>query len=340
MRCPACQFENLPGLTACARCGSPLELAAVAIAPPRASRLRVRTRLRRTWHTYGVPVLELRSMLRPLGYLQVAPIPWGAVLRSLVPGWGQMHVGRRRLGWWLLGTWAALLLLQLPVIGSGYAWLCLYLALSVHAAAVLLFFGDNLAYERRWMRMAFGLTVVLGLYTLCYRPTLWLTGRFATVVPLSSFTEGTVLNRGDVILVEGPWLRPAQLRRGDLVAYRIEADQHDHYVVRGGYNVDRIVGLPRDVVEIKDGALLVNGQPPSDGEQPLAGIPWRTNLRWKLLPGQYVVIPSRLLVRNPLPANLGVIEPLAMRLCEIPDRNITGRVACRLRPWSRFGPVE
>lgn len=340
MRCPACQFENLPGLTGCARCGSPLELAAVATVPPRASRWRLHTRLSRTWNRFGVPVLEMRRMLRPLGYLQVAPIPWGAVCRSIVPGWGQIHVGRRRLGWSLLGMWAALLLLQVPVIGSGYAWLCFYLALSVHAVAVLLFFGDNLAYERHWIRMAFGLTVVLGLYTLCYRPTLWLTGQCATVLPLNSFTEGTVLSRDDVILVEGPWLRPAELRRGDLVAYRILAEQHAQYVVRGGYNVDRIVGLPGDTVEIKGLELLVNGQPPPAGQQPLAGVPWQTNLRWKLLPGQYVIFPGRLLVRNPLPANRGAIEPLAMRLSEIPDRNIIGRVICRLRPWSRFGPVE
>lgn len=341
MRCPACQFENLPGLTGCARCGSSLELATVDTSPPRASRLRVLTRLSRTWNVLGAPVLEWRHLVRPLGYLQVAPIPWRAVLRSIVPGLGQMHLGRRRLGWWLLGAWATLLLLQLPFIGSALAWLCFYLAVSVHATALLLLFGDNLSYERLWMRAAFGLAVMLGLYTLSYRPTLWVTEQMATVLPLGTFTQGATLERGDVVLVEGPWLRPARLQRGDLVAYRIETQGYGHNLIRAGYNVDRIVGVPGDVVELRDHALLVNGQRVTKRGQPLGDIPWPTHVWWYLSKDQYVIVPSRLPNRLVVPPHdPQVIEPTLRPMCLVLDRNIVGRVTCRVRPWSRLGPVE
>ena len=41
MQCPCCQFENMPGLASCGRCGSVLDLNLVAIDvnPPRASRV-------------------------------------------------------------------------------------------------------------------------------------------------------------------------------------------------------------------------------------------------------------------------------------------------------------
>lgn len=57
---------------------------------------------------------------------------------------------------------------------------------------------------------------------------------------------------GDYLLVDRVWFRQSEIRRGDLVVFRLAPES--------AFFVKRVVGLEGDTVEWKDGALAVNGK--------------------------------------------------------------------------------
>ena len=57
---------------------------------------------------------------------------------------------------------------------------------------------------------------------------------------------------GDYLLVDRVWFRQSEIRRGDLVLFRLDDD--------AAFFVKRVVGLEGDTVEWKDGAVTVNGE--------------------------------------------------------------------------------
>jgi len=67
--------------------------------------------------------------------------------------------------------------------------------------------------------------------------------------------EGTAmrpaLNHGDRIVVER---NPQKLERGDIIVFLYPDDQTKSYI-------KRIVGLPHEVIEIREGLTVVNGRP-------------------------------------------------------------------------------
>lgn len=56
---------------------------------------------------------------------------------------------------------------------------------------------------------------------------------------------------GDYLLVDRVWFRQSEIRRGDLVVFRLDG--------KSAFFVKRVVGLEGDTVEWKDGTLAVNG---------------------------------------------------------------------------------
>src|SRR5947209_1648139 len=99
MQCPNCQFENMPGTAGCARCGTSLRLAALAISvhPPRAKVWQKRTR--RMLPGYGFTYRLRRGLGNVVKRLDAIAHPQGTVLEStslfmlVVPGWPQFHAG-------------------------------------------------------------------------------------------------------------------------------------------------------------------------------------------------------------------------------------------------------
>jgi signal peptidase I len=57
---------------------------------------------------------------------------------------------------------------------------------------------------------------------------------------------------GDYLLVDRVWFRRSEIKRGDLVVFRLEGEP--------AFFVKRVWGLGGDTVEWKDGALAVNGK--------------------------------------------------------------------------------
>jgi signal peptidase I len=187
-------------------------------------------------------------------------------------------------------------------------------------------------------RALFGIVLFTGLRFLLYEPMCALGRAFYVPVLVSGMTLGTIIQDGDALMYQGRWTRPDRFQRGSIVVYRIHGMRRAGVILRDGIGVDRIVGEPGDLVELRQGVLFVNNEPLTEAMQPLG----RSNI---MLPeqarvlghGEYLIFPSRL--------NLAVhgnvqAAPLVGRVSCVRAENILGRVVFRLHPWSGFGAVQ
>ncbi|HKQ48037.1 MAG TPA: S26 family signal peptidase [Phycisphaerae bacterium] len=343
MQCINCGFENIPGLQVCARCQSSLLLGEIDVTPPRASAIQLGTGLRRFWNAFRNNIPNLADLLprwRPTVY---HPIALRSVVRCAIPGLAQIWHGQKALGRTILIVWLSLLLSAILSLGSGFTQFLFSAACVVHAVTVLLVLGANLNYERLPIRLLTGLAFFFGIWYFIYAPIGWLGTRFYQPLPLDGMARPDVLLNGDVILHEGPWRRPDRFERGEIVVYRVDWQMggyaNFYFAAVEGFNVDRIIGLPGDRVQAIDGKLLVNGEPLSAEHYPLAGLRsvWGNGLDVALGLGEYLVIPSTLRMPGYQPQ---IPADQLTNFVRVAPVDILGRVALRIRPYSRFGSVK
>ncbi len=90
-----------------------------------------------------------------------------------------------------------------------------------------------------------GITVILAL--LCAIA-------FEGSITVQESSMDPTIQAGDVVLVNRLAYRLGSVRRGDLIAYRNE-DSKDTV-----YHIKRVIGLPGETVQIKDGLIMINGE--------------------------------------------------------------------------------
>ena len=339
MQCLNCGFENMPGLPACARCESALVLGEVSVVPMRASSLRLGTRLEQVLNQAGSVAAVLRRFRMPRWVPRSRnPRLWPSLIRTVIPGFGHMNVGHRVAGWILLIGWFGLLLAGLMTFPSGLTFYFFSAAIAIHSIAVISLFAEDLTYQGLAMRAAFGVLLFLGLLWLVYSPIGWVfQGFWSPMVVPATISPGQTVIAGDGVLYEGRWLRPSQFSRGELVVYRIPATQAGNYYSVDGYGIDRIVGVPGDTVEIREGRLFVNGATPRDSEMPLGDTRSMPNLELGLGDGDYAILPTR--VRF-IAGDRAQQSDVLRQITRTTDGLILGRLRYRLQPWSRFGAVH
>jgi hypothetical protein len=306
MQCPSCQFENMPGLTACGRCGSRLDLraATIDVTPPRASR-RAR-RLRRLVPRRGFYRLRDRvsDLLRWAGRsLEVdsrVPLPeLGVAARLVVPGWAHFHQGLTIRGGIYLGAYLVLMGLGLISWGSETGAIVIGLAFGVHVSSAL----DALFAQGRVRFPALAVTtalVALVLSLAVYAPAGWLLGHVASVREFDNASEPferfdrVVVNEwafggrgprpGDVVLARPPIAQ--RIPNGSALAAGVR------FVLEENELVDRVLAGPGDRVawDKKTDTLEVNGSPVR--WRPL--LPQRLPARLEITvpEGRYLVLPT------------------------------------------------
>ena len=79
-----------------------------------------------------------------------------------------------------------------------------------------------------------------------------LVAAFGQRVSIAGDSMAPVLKNGDIILINRAVYHFREPARGDIIAFSQAGDRHD--------SVKRIVGLPGETVQIKDGKLLINGE--------------------------------------------------------------------------------
>ncbi len=267
-------------------------------------------------------------------------VDWVTLAISILPGLGHAREGRRRTGAFLLGIWSVLILLVAAYAGSGFAWFLGAAALGFHCMVLSLLLAPALAGMTLGGRLRFGLLIYLALVLLLYGPAILVARGCVGVLPIHGIRAAAPLADGDVILYTGRWLRPARWMRGDLVVYRVHGAARSGVVVRSGFGVDRIIGVPGDRLSYHDGTLTVNGAPVPAAGMPIGGLVGFPEFDMSLDAGEYAVLPSALRWQAHGANVHAVIERLVILASRLSEEDLAGTAWWRLRPWGRFGPLE
>lgn len=337
MQCASCQFENMPGVAVCGRCGARLELAGAAIDvhPPRAGR--GAKRLRRWLPWYGLAArfrdgveAVVRVTLRQFDLPHFLP---GLFARMVVPGWPQMSTGQTARGRMLLGSYLGLLAVGILFIGTAWGSVALGLALAVHASSVIDLVWSATADRRTRITYAAVCMAMLGLVE--YLPVAWAVTRFAA--PRQMVRDATPFAAGDAILYNPSAYRWSDPAPGDVVLFRVLPQQVQVRTGRGenavyrvdGEFIDRVLAGPGQTVKWEEGSLWLDGRPSS--LLPLNPAGAAAALQGAVPEGCYLVLPST----QPFIAPRYPPE-VWLRMSLVPRENILGRVFLRHQPLGRW----
>jgi len=335
MQCSNCQFENMPGVVVCGRCGTSLQLAAtkIDVHPPRASRAK------KAWRRW-FPLISYWNRLRysrALSAIRISGWPAdlqrpGVLLRMIVPGWAQHAIGRYRRAYWMFFGYLAVLFYGLLYLGTAQGWGALGLAIAIHAAAILDIVASDVAEFRR--RMLYSAAAMLMLFMLIYYPSARMLARVAS--PQQFNMAALPFLPGDVVLTNPSAYLRSNPRVGDVVHYqlppgrfpfRTETNYPAVFVLQGT-RIDRILAEGGQKVVCQDGKLTIDGQPsrwlPLNAER----LPEKFEM---IVPeNSYLIFPSTLAA----PAEALTVASI------IPRGQILGRAYWRNQPLWRFGPIR
>ncbi|CAG1004105.1 hypothetical protein PHYC_03115 [Phycisphaerales bacterium] len=338
MECPNCNFQNVPGLRACARCQSLLDFSSISIDPPRAADValpssvrhaaaRAGLSLRQSWAAF---LGDTRSVFHP-------DVNWGALTRSVIPGWGHHRLGHRKFGWCIVGVWLALIALTLLLMGGPGGRPMYFLLVGWHGLIISLILARPLRDQPVLRRALLGLLVYALLNFGLYLPARWLiTGGFVPFT-IIGIAERGVLREGDTVVHTGRWNRPDTFHPGEIIVYQVQPLSAPGAYIRAGVGIDRIIAGPGDAVTSDGSVLSVNAAPIDPTRAPLGHLPPIGPFGVTLGPGEYFVLPSLFLIQGQQTRGF---NELFVRVSIIRQEHITGKVLWRSRPWSRFGPIE
>ena len=333
MQCANCRFENMPGLEMCGRCGASLRLAALAIDvhPPRASAWAKRSRRVLPPGRLGVR-RSLGAIAQGLIGLRIADVPAVPVLlRMVISGWPQAHLGHDRRGRWFLGAYLGCLVPGLLMAGSPLGSILLGLAVATHLSSVLDIVLAGAA-ESRAARAILCCGVVAGVV---YIPVGWLASQVASprrlLQPIGPFA------RGDVVLVNSGIYRWRQPAPGDVVLYEVVPFRIPGRTVRGqnavlaveGERIERILAGAGQTLEIKDGELTIDGQKVAYSALNPTALP--AKLKVEVPENSYLILPTTSL------AGHFDLQPSDWHaLSVVPADEVIGKVWLRHHPFWRF----
>lgn len=270
MRCPRCEFENMPGQSTCFKCGSTLaqKADAVEVNPPRMARWKRPLRCTFRW---------LRSFhVIPSGGISIPVPPWLSrfsreglfgILLSVIPGLAHLLQGRfREIRWYVL-AWFVSLVGALFLYG-GFWGLCLFgLAVGLHAwiaihSALIKQVTDFGYRVFALILVSLGVLVVYrNIGGLIFRN---LTGGYSSVtVPYHR------IEAGDYLLASRSRLRSEPMTRGALVVAYLEDTRYGFWPWpqrSRDMGIVQVVGLPGEKLKIKDNAFWINDEQ-LDGEK-------------------------------------------------------------------------
>ncbi len=345
MQCPSCQFENMPGVDHCGRCGAQLGLARsqIDVHPPRASQLEKRLRAWFPWYGLRFRLREsLRAALRPAApVVQPIGIAYRQFFRMLVPGWPQLHAGRIQRGRWMLGGYAALIALGLLSLGTQIGAVMLGAAVAIHVASVIDIVWE--VCDHRQARLILTGLIILVLGGAIYAPVAWSATRWFSVRRLGE--SGGPFRAGDAIVYRPLAYRHRPPSPGDLVFFAPDSGGFRgsgdvYYRFGGGDNLDRILAGPGQSVHWDHSQLWVDGT--ASSLHPLDPTTVPVDLQLTVPEGYYFILPSVRPSRvfDDSADFLRAPDALWQQISLVPRERIRGRVFLRHRPMWRWRRVR
>jgi len=262
MRCERCKFENLPSQKTCVKCGSILEInsSAINVHPPRMSEWKkpFRNLLRLMRKGRVVPQEDIRLNYPPW-FKKVFGDSFLGLFLSIIPGLAHSIQKRfREIRWYFL-AWLVLLISGLFLYSSVAGFICLGLAVGVHAGIAVQFgiIKDLANIREKIVMVAFVLLAITFIYR--YTPRILipnLTGGYSSLtVPYYK------VEVGDYLLAWGGQDRDTLLARGSLVLiHPVAFNSYGRTTVSREAVIGQIVGLAGEHMEIQNGIFIIDGR--------------------------------------------------------------------------------
>jgi hypothetical protein len=342
MQCPSCQFENMPGVQNCGRCGAALNLgaAAVDIYPPRARRWAKAWRhlfyalARQRRLPAGLAPGWDRIVHKRLAALRRDRIPWGLLLRMIIPGWPQFYRGRKLAGTIFLCGYLVSIPLGFLCFGTNLGSLFLGLVMTFHASSVA---DIVIAHaDEGESRLVYCVACLALVGMLIYFPASLVIAHWA--VPQHFLIDAPPFQAGDVIIYNPSAYRHSDPQIGDVAVYhlpneRIQVRHNLIYDFNGQEVVGRIIAGPGQRITFAKGQLKVDNQvsPWSD-----LFSEFYPDFAAATIPGDRYFILTGFARMMPTP----VPRELWLRFSMAPRERIIGKVYFRNQPFSRFGFIR
>ncbi len=308
---------------------------AVDVLPPRASKRQkwVRNYLPSTSSAgeFFRPILDWFSDRVHVGTQVPGHVTeFGILLRMLIPGWSHLYCGWSTWGLAYLFSYFLLLLVSFLTLGTAYAGFFFGMAVAVHATSVASLFRSREADPRERMVSSLlcifliGIGVYLPLSHFIYN---W-TNPIVLAMDTPPFREGETFLTSEVT-AETP------LNRGDVVVFipnRFDIPQPGRIYRIDGPHIDRIIGLPGDKVQVKEGEVLVNSEPSQ--YQPLNKAFRLPDMETTVSSNQVLIFPSSEIVLN------SQERSAVAGIAKIPRSNVNSVIRYRIAPFYRMGRID
>ncbi len=342
MQCSSCQFENMPGVSNCGRCGAALNLASASVErlsaprPPLGQALAaidyIFSRLRGSpedWVLGWDKIIHKR-----LVSLKRNRIPWGLLLRMIIPGWPQFYRGRKLAGAIFLCGYLVCIPLGFLYFGTNLGSVFLGLVMTFHASSVADIVIAHADDGESRLLYCIACLALVGI--LIYFPANLLIDRVA--VPQHFLIDAPPFLAGDVIIYNPSAYRHSDPQIGDMVMYhlpheRIYARRNVIYDFHGQEVVGRLIAGPRQQITCEKGQLKVDNQISPWSDLYSEYYPKSDSVTVPL--DRYFVMTG--FARMPFQP---VPKELWLRFSMVPRERIIGKVYFRNQPLSRFGFIR
>jgi hypothetical protein len=346
MQCVSCQFENMPGVSNCGRCGAVLQLdaATIDVNPPRAKGWIKPWRgvryfiSRRRSIPANVSKLWASANDKFSSYLVRNTMPFAVIFRMIVPGWPQVYEGRKLFGILLFCGYCLSMPLSLLYISTAFGNVLLGVAITLHASSIVESVFARVDVQESRILYSIGYLLVTAF--IIYAPAAYIVSRVA--LPMQFMIKIPPFNAGDVVLYNQSAYRRLAPQVGDLVVYRLpnervftfhnQQGQNVIYDFRGQEVPGRIIAGPGQRIFYDKRQLLVDGRP-SQWSQ-LFSEYFHEDISTTLPNDSYFVLCGLTRITQSIPESL---YPL---FSVVPRESIVGRIYFQTQPLSRFGTLR
>ncbi|MEO0206885.1 MAG: signal peptidase I [candidate division WOR-3 bacterium] len=277
MKCPKCNWENLPEAKECLQCGSTLDLLTeMKVYPPRAKKKSKFKREKVVKRTTGgeQPIADslsflLRHTRKSVAFVsKMVPI-YSEILLVLIAGFipGFVQILQKRYNNGLLFLSTALLLFMLffvfitNIASNFFLYLLIALILYSSYDAVIHYYR----MKNYILTVIVRIGIILSSLSICfllYSLLLIILNVYYLRVTIPTESLAPTFIKGDEIMIDRRAYQNKLPQRGDIVAAK------QMYIT----TIERIIGIPGDEISIKEGRIFVNGNEISNTEGPLAQV--------------------------------------------------------------------
>jgi len=260
MKCPQCDFENVPGQQRCFKCNSLLENTEIIdIYPPRMSHCKKPFRyIRRVLRSNRIPEMPKTSIATKTYIQQYQPF---AMVLNIIPPLGYIIKGRFHEIKWLFLAWIMSLTISIFLYGDTLFNITFAIAVALHIKMFL-----DFSLKKNLTQLTHKIVAIIIIFLLlmtCYISVGLLIFRHLGLQRSSIAIPSKNIQKGDGLLTS--LATQNDIKPGDIIIfkpYSIGQYQRQRITAFAGSNnaCGQVIALPGQTLELKDNHFNVDGQ--------------------------------------------------------------------------------